>query len=250
MSYLRGVLSKMRPIFPRINGLLSSYMPQILLQIQVCSALNLSHHCQEICQSSCPAHCCASQHVSTMEQSQSTQELCPTICSSHCLLSCPFFVVRCLRQSQAHVQPVALWAAFCHANNIVVKSANPPNFSTQSPAICPSQCAIHCEDIRPVHCHPASSEKSSFLTIFNTNRKRPAKFFARRTVHTVGPSLLHGATKSLHIYLKPRNKHHRLEGLLRFKKLTISRKLYIVSKSRLISSQEERCLYVSARKKA
>ena len=81
------------------------------------------HHYQEIYQSSCPAHCYVSQHVSTMEQSQSTQELCPTICSSNCLLSRLFFVVRCLRQSQAHVQAVALWAAFRHANNIVVKSA-------------------------------------------------------------------------------------------------------------------------------
>ena len=81
------------------------------------------HHCQEICQSSCPAHRYVSQHVSTMEQLQSTQELCPTICSSNCLLSCPFFVERCLRQSQAQVEAVALWAAFRHANNIVVKSA-------------------------------------------------------------------------------------------------------------------------------
>ena len=80
-------------------------------------------HCQEICQSSCPAHRYVSQHFSTMEQLQSTQELCPTICSSNCLLSCPFFVERCLRQSQAQVEAVALWAAFRHANNIVVKSA-------------------------------------------------------------------------------------------------------------------------------
>ena len=33
------------------------------------------------------------------------------------------FVVRCLRRCQAHVQAVALSAAFHHANNIVVKSA-------------------------------------------------------------------------------------------------------------------------------
>ena len=81
------------------------------------------HHCQEKCQSSCPAHRYVSQHVSTMEQLQSTQELCPTICSSNCLLSCSFFVERCLRQSQAQVEAVTLWAAFRHANNIVVKSA-------------------------------------------------------------------------------------------------------------------------------
>ena len=36
------IIFKMRLIFPRINGLLSSYMPQILLQIQICSTLNLS----------------------------------------------------------------------------------------------------------------------------------------------------------------------------------------------------------------
>ena len=38
-----------------------------------------------------------------MEQSQSIQESCPTICSSSCLPSYPFFVVWCLRWSQAHV---------------------------------------------------------------------------------------------------------------------------------------------------
>ena len=97
--------------------------PQFYCKFKFVLPSNCPHHCQEICQSSCPAHCYASQHVSTMEQSQSTQELCPTICSSNCLLSCLFFVVRCLRQSQAHVQAVALWAAFCHTNNIVVKSA-------------------------------------------------------------------------------------------------------------------------------
>ena len=32
MSYLRRLLCKMRLIFPHINGLLSSYVPQILLQ--------------------------------------------------------------------------------------------------------------------------------------------------------------------------------------------------------------------------
>ena len=41
-SYSRQVLCKTWLIFPRINGLLSSYMPQILLQIEICSALNLS----------------------------------------------------------------------------------------------------------------------------------------------------------------------------------------------------------------
>ena len=78
---------------------------------------------QEICQSSCPAHCLASQRVSTMEHSQPIQESCPTICSSSCLPSCPFFVVRCLHRCQAHVQAVALSVAFRHSNNIVIKSA-------------------------------------------------------------------------------------------------------------------------------
>ena len=41
-SYSRHVLCKTWLIFPRINGLLSSYVPQILLQIEICSALNLS----------------------------------------------------------------------------------------------------------------------------------------------------------------------------------------------------------------
>ena len=45
-------------------------------------------------------------------------------------------------------------------------------------------------------------------------------------------------------------KHHRLEGLLQFKKLIISLKLYIVCYSQLLSSQEERCFYISARKKS
>ena len=120
-------------------------------------AATCPHHCQEICQSSCPTHCCASPYVSTMEQSQSIQESCPTICSSSCLPSYPFFVVRCLRWCQAHVQAVALWAAFCHANNIVVKSA-----------ICPLQSAIHFDDMCPAHHCPASSEQLSFSTKFLT----------------------------------------------------------------------------------
>ena len=40
-----------------------------------------------------------------------------------------------------------------------------------------------------------------------------------------------------HAYSKPRNKHHRLEGLLRFKKPIISRKLYIVFQSWLRAFQ-------------
>ena len=39
---------------------------------------------------------------------------------------------------------------------------------------------------------------------------------------------------SFHTYSKPQNKHHRLEGLLPFKKPIISRKLYIVFQSRFL----------------
>ena len=123
VSYSRHVLCKTWFIFPRINGLLSSYVPQVLLQIEICSALNLSASLLGNMPIVLPTHCCASQHFSTMEQLQSIQELCPTICSSQCLPSCPFFVGRCLCPCQAQVQAVALWAAFRHANNIVVKSA-------------------------------------------------------------------------------------------------------------------------------
>ena len=144
MSYLRRLLYRMRLIFPHINGLLSSYVPQILLQpVRIIARKFANHH--------------ASPYVSTMEQSQSIQESCPTICSSSCLPSYPFFVVRCLRWCQAHVQAVALWAAFCHANNIAVKSA-----------ICPSQSAIHFDDMCPAHHCPASSEQLSFSTKFLT----------------------------------------------------------------------------------
>ena len=47
VSYSRHVLCKTWFIFPHINGLLSSYVPQVLLQIEICSALNLSAslHC-------------------------------------------------------------------------------------------------------------------------------------------------------------------------------------------------------------
>ena len=44
-----------------------------------------------------------------------------------------------------------------------------------------------------------------------------------------------------HTYSKPRNKHHRLEGLLRFKKPIVSRKLYIVFQSWLLSSPLKLC---------
>ena len=64
-----------------------------------------------------------------------------------------------------------------------------------------------------------------------------APVFAHHTVHTVGPrDCCMGHDKSL----------------LQSKKLIIiiSLKLYIVCESQLLSSQEERCFYISARKKA
>ena len=119
----------------------------------------------------------------------------------------------------------------------------PPNFSTQSPAICLLQCAIHCDDMCPAHCCPVSSEQSLFLTkLILIGNVHPnfwlpqsyatptpyAPVFSCSTVHTVGPSIIVWGDKSLHTYSKPGNKHHQLEGLLRFKKPIISRKLYIV----------------------
>ena len=133
----------------------------------------------------------------------------------------------------------ALWAAFCHANNIVVKSAILLIFRhSHLSTICPSQCAIHCDDMCLAHCCPASSEQSSFLTksipIGNVhpNVLLPQSYatltpyapvFPRSTVHTIGPSIVARVDKSLHTYLKPQNKYHQLEGLLRFKKPIISR---------------------------
>ena len=119
----------------------------------------------------------------------------------------------------------------------------PPNFLTQSPAICPLQCAIHCDGMCPAHCSPVSSEQLLFLTksilIGNVHPNfwlpqsyaTPTPYapvFSRSTVHTVGPSIIVWGDKSLHTYSKPGNKHHRLEGLLWFKKPILSRKLYIV----------------------
>ena len=217
-SYLRPILCKTRLIFPCINGLLSSYVPQILLQIQICSSLNLF--------ASLPGNMpivlsrtllCISTSFYYMEQSQSIQELCPTICSSNCLTLCPFFVVRCLRRCQAHVQAVALWAAFCHSNNIVVKSTILLIFrhSHLQPVHRPSQCAIHCDDMCPAHCSPlSSSEQSSFLTksiptenvqpnvLLSQSYATPTPYalvFPHTTVHTVGSSIVWGDKVSIPI---------------------------------------------------
>ena len=108
-----------------------------------------------------------------------------------------------------------------------------------------------------------------FNKIFNTNRKCLAKLFAVAKLcntYTIFPSFcssycshswLQGLivawdmTKvSIPIQNLGTIKRHRLEGLLQFKKLIISLKLYIVCYSQLLSSQEERCFYISARKKS
>ena len=104
-----------------------------------------------------------------------------------------------------------------------------------------------------------------FNKIFNINRKCPTKLFAATKLcntYTIcpsfcslycshsWPSVVAWGDKSLHTYSKPRSKHHRLEGLLWFKKPIISRKLYIVSYSRLLSSQKERYLYNKRKKKS
>ena len=122
-----------------------------------------------------------------------------------------------------------------YANNIVVKSA-----------ICPSQSAIHFDNMCPAHHCPASSEQLSFSTKFLTpignvqpNFLLPQSYatptpyapvFAHRTVHTVGPRIVAWDMTKVAIPIQNLGtiKHHRLEGLLRFKKLIISRKLYIV----------------------
>ena len=88
---------------------------------------------------------------------------------------------------------------------------------------------------------PASSEQSIFLTKSTPIRNvkvnflppqsyaaptRYAPVLAHHTVHTVVPSIVTWTDKNLHTYWKPWNKHHQLNGLLRFKKPTMSRKLY------------------------
>ena len=136
----------MRLIFPRINGLLSSYMPQILLQIQICSTLNLSTPLPE----NMPivlsrTLLCASTRfyygtiaINTRIMSNYLYFQLPTIVPIFCCKvsplmpsSCPSSSVSCILPCQQHC----------------CQERYPPNSSTQSPAICPSQCAIHCEDM-------------------------------------------------------------------------------------------------------
>ena len=50
------------------------------------------------------------------------------------------------------------------STTLLSRALNPPNVSTQSPAICPSQCAIRCDNMCLVHYCPASSEQSIFFT--------------------------------------------------------------------------------------
>ena len=81
----------------------------------------------------------------------------PSSCPSSCSLSC-------ISPCQQHC----------------CQEGYPPNFSTQSPAICPSQCAVHCDGMRMCLAH-CSSHLIRTIVIFNkinTNRKCSAKLFA------------------------------------------------------------------------
>ena len=81
----------------------------------------------------------------------------------------------------------------------------PPNSSTQSPAICPSQCAIHCEHMWPAHCFPASSQQLSFLTKMSSQTfccckgmqhlHHMPQFLLVVMFTQIAPVQLHGATK-------------------------------------------------------
>ena len=84
-----------------------------------------------------------------------------------CVLCIPVYVRQegHLYDAKLMSKQFALLAAFCHANNIVVKSAILLIFRhSHLSTICPLQCAIHCDDMCLAHCCPASSEQSSFLT--------------------------------------------------------------------------------------
>ena len=125
-----------------------------------------------------------------MEQSQSIQESCPTICSSQCQPSCPFFVGRCLCQCQAHVQAVALWAAFCHANN-VVKSAILLIFDKVTCYLSMATCNSLWRHVPGALLSCLIRTIVIFNKIFNTSRKCPAKLFAATKLcntYTICPS--------------------------------------------------------------
>ena len=100
-----------------------------------------------------------------------------------------------------------------------------------------------------------------FNKIFNINRKCPTKLFAATKLcntYTIcpsfcslycshsWPSVVAWGDKSLHTYSKPWNKHHRLEGLLRFKK-PIIRHVHRVLEPVTIKSRRK--IFVYKRKK-
>ena len=125
VSYLTPISHNMRLIFPRMIGLLSSYVPQILLQI----------HANLFCPQ--PVRIIARKYANRLvphttvrlnkfllwnirNQYKNYVQLFVVLIAYH---RAHFFVVRCLRRCQVHVQAVVLWVAFRHANNIAVKSA-------------------------------------------------------------------------------------------------------------------------------
>ena len=155
MSYLRCLLCKMRLIFPHIiNGLLSSYVPQILLQpVRIIArkfANPLVPH-TAVHLHTFPLWYNHSQYKNTYLQFQLS-----TIMSIFCCKVSPPMPSSC--------------SSSCSVSNISLcqQERYPPKFSPRSPAICPWQCAIHFDDMCPVHHCPASSEQSSFSTKFLT----------------------------------------------------------------------------------
>ena len=135
------------PMQPMCNPVCQSHClltcPKFCCKFKSILSSTCPHHCQQICQSSCPAHCCASQHISIMEHSQSIQESCPAICSSKCLPSCPSFCCKVSLQMQSSFPSSCSVSCISPCQQHCCQERYPPNFSTQSPAICPSQSAIH-----------------------------------------------------------------------------------------------------------
>ena len=214
-------------------------MPQICCKFKFVLPSTCLHHCQQICQLSCPAHCCACQYVSIMEHSQSIQESCPAICSFKCLPSCPSFCSKVSPQMPSSCPSSCSVSCILPCQQHCCQERYPPNLSTQSPAICPLQSYSHV---------PGALLSCLIRTIVifnnvNANRKCSAKLFATAKLcdtftspsscssycsHSWLQYCCMGRQKSPYLF-KPCNKHHRLQGLLRFKKPIISRKLYIIS---------------------
>ena len=156
-------------------------MPQILLQIQICST---PHHCHIICQSSCPARCCT-----TMEHSQSIQESCLTICN--CLSSCPSFCCKVSPPMPSSCPSSCSVSCILPCQQHCCQEHYPPNFSTQSPAICLLQCAFHCEQHVPSALLSCLIRTIVIFNKINTNRKFSAKLFATAKLcktYTICPS--------------------------------------------------------------